>query len=268
MPSGRHATVAVVRAVRAEWVKLWTTPGPGWLLAVTLVVTVGLGAAVVGVTRCGELGCGADVGRLVFSGVYLGQAPVAVLAVLVVSGEFSTALIRTTLAAMPGRGVVLAAKGIVLTGAVGVVGTGAVAGSLMIAAMVLPRHGFTAAAGLRDGLLGGGGLARAAGGTVAYLMLVSLLSLGVAAVVRDSGSAIGGVLGLLFVPPLVAQMVTNERVHRVLEQAAPMSAGLAVQATTGLRQMPIGPWAGLGVLAAWTGAALLTGAVLLWRRDT
>ncbi|UAC01983.1 ABC transporter permease [Dactylosporangium vinaceum] len=264
----------MVRAVRAEWVKLWTTPGPGWLLAVTLVVTVGLGAAVVGVTRCGELGCGVDVGRLVFSGVYLGQAPVAVLAVLVVSGEFSTALIRTTLAAMPGRGVVLAAKGIVLAGTVGVVGTVAVAGSLVTAATVLPRHGFTAAQGVTaapgfgDGLLGGGGLARAAGGTVAYLVLVSLLSLGVAAVVRDSGSAIGGVLGLLFVPPLVAQMVTNERVHRVLEQAAPMSAGLAVQATTGLRQLPIGPWAGLGVLAAWAGAALLAGAVLLWRRDT
>jgi ABC-2 type transport system permease protein len=46
-----------------------------------------------------------------------------------------------------------------------------------------------------------------------------------------------------------------------------MNAGLAIQATTDLRSLPISPWAGLGVLAAWTAAALLTGALLLRLRD-
>jgi ABC-2 type transport system permease protein len=46
-----------------------------------------------------------------------------------------------------------------------------------------------------------------------------------------------------------------------------MTAGLAIQATTSLRTLPINPWAGLGVLAAWAAAALLAGGLLLRLRD-
>jgi ABC-2 type transport system permease protein len=46
-----------------------------------------------------------------------------------------------------------------------------------------------------------------------------------------------------------------------------MNAGLAVQSTTGLDALPIGPWAGLGVLAVWAAAALSLGGLLLCRRD-
>ncbi|MFI5911996.1 ABC transporter permease [Dactylosporangium sp. NPDC051541] len=258
----------VLRAVRAEWTKATSTPGPVWLLVVTVAVTVGLGAVLAGVTKCGAAGCGVDVARVVFSGVYLGQAPVAVLAVLVVSGEFSTSLIRTTLAAMPRRSVVLVAKAVVLGVAVAAVAGVAVLGSVLVASIVLPGNGFTGEHGYVGGSVGGSGMVRAAVGTVGYLVLVALLSLGVAAVVRDSGGAIGAVLGLLYLPPLLAQMVTNERLHRLLEQGAPMSAGLAVQATTDLGQLPIGPWAGLGVLAVWAGGALVAGGLALRARDT
>ena len=54
---------------------------------------------------------------------------------------------------------------------------------------------------------------------------------------------------------------------RHLEQIAPMIAGLAIQATTGLGSLPISPWAGLGVLAAWAASALLAGGLLLHLRD-
>ena len=96
------------RAIRAEWTKLRTTPGPAWLLLVTAIVTVALGAAVTAAATCPRTGCGIDAARLVLSGVYLGQAPIAVLAVLAVSGEYSTTLIRTTLTAIPDRRAVLA----------------------------------------------------------------------------------------------------------------------------------------------------------------
>ena len=46
-----------------------------------------------------------------------------------------------------------------------------------------------------------------------------------------------------------------------------MTAGLTIQATTGLRSLPITPWAGLGVLAAWAAGALLLGGALLKVRD-
>jgi ABC-2 type transport system permease protein len=104
---------------------------------------------------------------------------------------------------------------------------------------------------------------RAAAGSVLYLALIGVLSLGTAAAVRDPAAAIGVVLGLLYLFPIATAAVSDPRWHRLLEQVAPMSAGLAIQATTGLRSLPIGPWAGLGVLAAWAFAALLAGGLRL-----
>ncbi|MFF4398748.1 ABC transporter permease [Streptomyces sp. NPDC001480] len=251
-----------LNAVRAEWTKLRSTPGPAWLLLATATVTVALGAAVSAIATCPHAGCGIDAPRLVLSGVYLGQAPVAVLAVLTVSGEYSTALIRTTLTAVPSRPTALAAKAVVLTVTVAAVGSLTLLASLVVAGTVMPPHGYPRLS------LGDGPVLRAGAGSVAYLVLIAVLSLGVAAVVRDSAAAIGTVLGLLYLPPVLTRTVTDPHLHRLLEQVAPMSAGLAVQATTDLRQLPIGPWAGLGVLAAWSAGTLLAGTMLLRMRDT
>ena len=78
--------------------------------------------------------------------------------------------------------------------------------------------------------------------------------------------SIGAVLALLYLPPLLAQVVSDP-LRRHLQQIAPMSAGLAIQTTTDLRRLPITPWAGIGVLAAWAAASLLVGALLFWLRD-
>ena len=74
-------------------------------------------------------------------------------------------------------------------------------------------------------------------------------------------------LGLLYLFPIIAAVVTDQHLQRHLQQIGPMSAGLAVQATTGLSSLPLSPWAGLGVLAAWAAAALLGGGLLLRLRD-
>jgi ABC-2 type transport system permease protein len=259
---------AALNAIHAEWTKLRTTPGPAWLLLAAATGTVALGAAVSAVATCPPTGCGVDATRLVLSGVYLGQAPVAVLAVLAVGGEYSTTLIRTTLTAIPHRPTVLAAKALVLTAAVAAIGSLAVLASLLVAAGVLPRHGFTPDNGYPRLSLADGPILRAGAGSVAYLVLIAILGLGVATVVRDSAAAIGTVLGLLYLQPILSQAVTDPHLHRRLEQIAPMSAGLAVQATTDLRELPIGPWAGLGVLAAWSAGTLLAGTLLLRFRDT
>ena len=100
-----------------------------------------------------------------------------------------------------------------------------------------------------------------------YLALIGLLSLGVATAVRDSATAIGLVLGLLYLFPIIAAVVPERQLARHLEQIGPMNAGLAIQATTNLHGLPIGPWAGLGVLAAWATAALVAGGFLLKFRD-
>ena len=140
-------------------------------------------------------------------------------------------------------------------------------GSLLAGRLILPGNGFTAAHGHPPLSLGDGPTLRAAAGSVLYLALIALLSLGAATAVRDSATAIGVVLGLLYLFPIVAQMVIDPHWQRHLQQLGPMTAGLAIQATTNLRSLPISPWAGLGVLAAWAAAALLAGGLLLRLRD-
>jgi ABC-2 type transport system permease protein len=257
----------VSAALRAEWTKLRTSPGTAWLLLAVVAVTVAVSAAAAASARCPAAGCGEDPGKISLTGVDLGQAAVAVVAVLAVSTEYSTGMIRTTLAAMPGRVTVLAAKAAVVSALILAAGALAAAGSLLTGWLILPGHGFTRAHGFPPLTLADGPVLRATAGSVLYLALIGLLSLGAAAAVRDSAVAIGAVLGLLYLAPVVAAVVTNATVQRHLLQAAPMTAGLAVQATTGLRSLPLSPWQGLAVLAAWAAGALLAGGLLLRYRD-
>ncbi len=140
-------------------------------------------------------------------------------------------------------------------------------GSLLAGQLILSGHGFTPAHGYPPLSLGDGLVLRAAVGSVLYLALIALLSLGVATIIRDPGPAIGIVVGLLYLAPIIAAVVNSPHWRNDIERYAPMTAGLAIQATTGLRGQPISPWAGLGVPAAWATAALLTGGLLLRLRD-
>ncbi len=256
-------------ALHAEWTKVRTVAGPAWLLAATVVLTAAVSVAATAAVTCPSgSACPVDTTKLSLSGVQFGQAVVAILAVLAVSGEYSTGMIRTTLTAMPRRSTVLAAKALILAGLVLVAGAIAVAGSLLAGRLLLPGHGFTVARGFLPLSLAHGPTLRAAAGSVLYLMLVALLSLGVATAVRESAVAIGVVLGLFYLSPILAGVMSGYPVwyHR-LERYAPMNAGLTIQDTTGLHGLAISPWGGLGVLAAWAAAALLIGGVLLRLRD-
>jgi ABC-2 type transport system permease protein len=257
----------VSAALHAEWTKLRTSPGTPWLLLAVVAVTVAVSAAAAAAARCPAAGCGQDPGKISFTGVELGQAAVAIVAVLAVSAEYSTGMIRTTLAAMPGRVAVLAAKAAVVTALVLAAGALAAAGSLLTGWLILPGHGFSHAHGFGPLTLADGPVLRATAGSVLYLALIALLSLGAAAAVRDSAVAIGLVLGVLYLFPIVAAVVTNTTVQRHVLQAAPMTSGLDIQATTGLRSLPLAPWQGLAVLAAWAAGALLAGGLLLRYRD-
>ncbi|PZS38857.1 MAG: ABC transporter permease [Pseudonocardiales bacterium] len=254
-------------ALQAEWTKLRTAPGTIWLLLAVSTLTVAVGVIADAAARCPAAGCQLDQARTSLTGIYLSQAIVAILAVQTISGEYHSGMIRATFTAMPRRSTVLAAKAIMLAGLVLGAGAAGVLGSLLAGHLILPGRGFTAAHGYLPLALSSGPVLRAAAGSVAYLVLIAVLSLGVATAVREPAAAIGGVLSLLYLIPVIAAVVTVPAWHRHLQQIAPMTAGLAIQATTGLRNLPISPWAGLGVLAAWSAAALLTGGLLLGVRD-
>jgi ABC-2 type transport system permease protein len=266
----RRMEVSGLRDVlHAEWTKLRTVSGPAWLLAGLIAATVAVSAAATAAVRCpAGTACSVDTTKLSLTGIEFGQAIVAILAVLVISAEYSTGMIRVTLTAMPRRSAVLAAKAVVVVSLVLAAGTIAVGGSLLAGRVILPGHGFTPARGFPLESLADGPTLRAAAGSVLYLALIALLSLGIATVVRDSAVAIGIVLGLLYLSPIILSVVAGDPVwsHR-LERYAPMNAGLTIQDTIGLRGLPISPWGGLGVLAVWAAAAMLAGGLVLRWRD-
>ncbi len=258
---------ALAETLHAEWTKLRTLPGTGWLLLAAAALTIAVSAAADAAATCASAGCQADPAKLSLTGVQVGQAVVAIVAVLAISGEYSSGMIRVTLTAMPRRWSVLAAKASLVGGLALAAGTLAVLGSVLAGRLILPGRGFTAAHGYPPLSLADGPDLRAAGGSVLYLALIALLALGIATAVRDSAVAIGLVLGLLYLFPIVASVVGNQHWQRHLEQIGPMGAGLYVQATVGLKALPLSPWQGLGVLAAWAGGALVLGALALCLRD-
>ena len=255
------------RALRAEWTKLRTAGETGRLLLLAVALTVAVGCGAAKAVKCPDVGCGQDAVKLALTGVTVGQAVVAVLAVVAVSGEYGTGMIRTTLMAMPNRIIVLTAKATILSTVVLASGTAAVLVSLLACRYILPGNGFTEPHGYALLSLADGPTLRAAVGSVLYLVLIALIGLGVATAVRDAASAIGIVLGLLYLFPVVTRVVNDPEWQRHLQQISPMTAGLAIQVTVHLGELPIGPWAGLGVLALWAAAAMLVGSLLLHRRD-
>ncbi|MET0864867.1 MAG: ABC transporter permease subunit [Nakamurella sp.] len=239
-------------------------PGPGLLLLAMVICTVALSAAAAAAVVCPGPGCVADPVKTSLTGVLLGQVVIAVFGVLSVGAEYSSAMMSTTLIATPRRGAVLLAKALTIAGPVLVAGGIAVGGSMLAGELLLPGGTW---AGHRPWEVSDPSVIRAGVGTVLYLVLVAVLGLGIGTVVRSSAAAIGIVLGLLFVLPILAGVVTDPDWRRLLEQISPSTAGLAIQATTDLGGLSISPWAGLGVLALWAVAALALGAVILRFRD-
>lgn len=255
----------MTEALRAEWTKLRTLASTRWLLigavALTIALSVGVDAALHVTTDSRQ-----DPPKLSLTGIDVGQAVIAVLAVLAISDEYATGMIRISLTAVPRRLILLTAKAMSLAALTFVAALLAVAGCLLAGRLMLPGAGLDAAHGYALVSISHGPTLRAAIGSVLYLTLIALLSLGIATAIRDTAVSIGVVLGLLYVLPILAQAVSDP-LRRHLQQIAPMTAGLAIQATTSLHSRPLTPWAGLGVLAAWTTGALLVGGLSLRTRD-
>jgi ABC-2 type transport system permease protein len=254
-------------ALRAEWTKVRTVPGPAWLLLAAIALTSAVGAIAAQAVTCPSGGCQLDSAKVSLTGVYLGQAIIAILAVTSVSSEYSTGMIRLTLTAVPRRWQVLAAKAAVVSAATLAAAAIAVLASMLAGRLLLYGNGITPAHGYEAISLSTGPVLRAATGSVLYLVLIALLAMGMAAAIRDSAASIGLVLVLLYLFPLVTSLVGDQQVQRHLNQISPMTAGLYIQATANLNSLPLTPWQGLGVLAAWAFGALLAGGLLLSLRD-
>jgi ABC-2 type transport system permease protein len=258
-------------ALHGEWTKFRSVPSTPWLVFAVAATTIAVGAVATGsidTSHCpSPAECFEDTTKLSLTGVWVGQIAVVVLAVLAITDEYGTGTIQPTLTANPRRPTVLLTKAMIVTGAVLTAASLGVLGSLLAGRLQLPGNGFSLANGYPPLSLADGPTARAAAGTVLYFGLIGLLSLGIGLIIRDTAGAIIAVLTMLYIFPVIASFVSDPHWVKRLQQIAPMTAGLNIQATTGLDRLAIGPWPGLGVLAGWSAGAMLLGLLLFKLRD-
>lgn len=266
----RRAALTFPRIVTSEWIKFRSVRSTAWTLPITALTMAGLSALQAwAMTQFegGETMGLVSAAPIITGGWFLAQLVVAVLAILTITGEYTTGMIRSTLAAVPTRLPALWAKALVLAVVVALVSLVAVALSYLAA---LPFLG-TLGLGLD---LGDPDVLRVVLGAPLYLTTIALFAFAVGTLMRHSAGAIAVVLGFL----LVIENVLGGIPWRPLEVIAPFlpsRAGarlLTEQATLDMMDQgstvaTLTAWQGYGVLAAWTVLLLAAAAFLLRRRD-
>jgi len=252
------------RVVGSEWIKFRSLRSSRLALLAVVVGVIGIAALAAGTTaaRWSTMGprdrADLDPTALSLNGWFLGQLVVGVLGVLTVTSEYGSRMIRTTFAAVPQRRLVLAAKAVVVGVVVLVVGVATSLAAFGVAQAFLASTGH--AVSLSDP-----GELRAVIGAGLYATTIAMLGLGVGAIVRSTAGSVSTLFGLLFVPPILAELFPSGW-HRAIQRYSPMNAGSRVLMTQS-KASALGPWAGLGVLAAYTAVVGIIAFWLVARRD-
>jgi ABC-2 type transport system permease protein len=243
-------------AARMEWIKLRSLRSTWWTLAVTIAAAAGIAVAV-GVNTEDAAG---DLTNNALAGISVGLLLTGILGVLTATSEFSSGTIRSTLAAIPNRPLVLAAKAAVFGAVALAVGEAAAFVAFFAGGAALP-------AGLAGPAIGQPGVLRAVVLGGAGYCLIGLLGLGLGAVVRHTPMAVGLLVGGVY---LVAQLVAG--LAPVLMPYLPIA--IVANSLTAVRPgIAVGdvsflaPWTGLGVLALYAVVVLAAGGWLLAERD-
>jgi len=252
------------RVFVSEWTKLRSLRSTRWSLLAAAVMAIGLPvlvSAVIGShwsTMSARDRAGQNPVDIALAGVGIAQLAIAVLGVLVITGEYSTGMIRASLTAVPKRLPVLWAKAGIYA---------AVTFALMLPAVLIAFFGSQAILGRHDILqtsLGDPGVARAVFGGAVYLMLVGVLALAIGAILRNTAGSISAFAALFFVVrPLLLLLPSNW--DNAISPYLPSEAGSAILATgstDGLSPLP-----GFALFVGYIALALVVAAVLLVRRD-
>lgn len=257
------------RIVRAEWLKFWTVRSTVWTLGVMIVVMVGVATlAAWGISQAVDDGQqpleGGDIAGIPTFGTGLGQLAVVVLAVLIITGEYSTGQVRSTFAAVPSRTPVLAAKAIVLVATVLVVSAISLAISFLTTMPFVDQLDPASEAGAAETW-------RILGGACLYIAGIALFAFAVGALLRHTAGAMASVFGLLLVVESVFALIPLSFFEQV-SPFLPGSAGQRIMMTDAAlaidsKGATLGPWEGYGVLLAWVAVLLAAAIVVLRRRD-
>ena len=263
---GLNVKVTQARVVVSEWTKLRTLRSTLWSLLAAIVLTVGLPCLFAALTSShwGHMSPQEQHDRhpldIALAGVNLSQLAIGVLGVLVITGEYSTGMIRATMSAVPKRLPVLWAKA-------GVYGIVAFLIMLppVLAAFFASQAIVSAHRPLRISF-SDPGVARTVIGGAVYLAILGIFTLGIGAIVRNTAGGIATFAGIMFViPPLLNVLPTswNDAISPYLPDAAGRSI---FSLTHGAHSLA--PWPGFALFCGYAAAAVAIAAVLLVRRDT
>ena len=261
-----HLKVTGLRVAASEWFKFASLKSSWITAASAVVVIVGFGALAaavsVGDVQPGQGGggriSGLDPTSLSLAGSQLAGIILAILGVLVISGEYSSGMIRATLAAVPRRLPVLWGKALVVGVVSLVVAVPSAFGAFWLGQSIL---GSGKNASLSDpGVLG------AVLGTAAYLAGIALLGLALGALLRHATGAVGVLFTLLFLAPGLLPVVLPDSWSDAIVPYLPSNAGASFSSVTVADGM-LSAGAGAAVLVAWIVVLLGAAAVLLRRRD-
>ncbi len=206
-------------------------------------------------------------------GTFAGLTVVVVLGVLFITAEYRRGMIRTTLAASPRRGRVLAAKALVIGSVTFLVGLVAEVASVAVAKPIMKHNGFTL------NPIGTATEARLVVGSAALLAVAAVLAMAVGAVLRRGAVAVAAVIVLVILPYIfgtaaVLPTAPAQWLLRVtpaaafaVQQSSPAYHQVLAAYTPAQGYYPLAPWAGFAVLCGYAAAVLGLAVVLLRRRD-
>ena len=254
--------------VHSEWIKLRSLRSTWYSLLATVVIIVGLGT-LFSALRAHRFNQGGgpnngigdfDPTLISLRGVFLAQLAIGVLGVLVITGEYSTGMIRSTVAAVPHREPVLIAKALVFAAMAFIVSAVSAFAAFLLGQQALTSTHLAANLGTPHAV-------RAILGASLYLTLIGLLAVGLGFLIRSTAGGIATVFGVVLVLPLLAQALPTPYSTDV-SKYLPLNAGTQILSTRNPDPTQLGPWTGIGVLALYALVALIAGSVIFTRRDT
>lgn len=259
--------VTWIGVVRSEWIKLRSLRSTWYSFLAVVLIIDGLGTLFSAVRAhrmenvIGPDGkiIGIDATQISLRGAFLAQLAIGVLGALVITGEYATGMIRSSLAAVPRRQPVLWTKAAVFAATVLVVSLVATLLGFLLGQLAL-------ASTHQQATLSTPGALRAVIGSAVYLTLIGLLAVGLGFLIRSTAGAIATLVGIVLVAPLLANALPSPYSDDVIKYL-PLSAGQRIISTLNPDPNQLAAWAGIGVTALYALAALVAGAVVLNRRD-
>jgi ABC-2 type transport system permease protein len=261
--AAKAGTPTFAGVLRSEFTKIRSVRSTYWTLLVLVVVTVGFGAlASFGSTR-GPHGQLFDATQRTLGGLYISQLVIGVLGVLVISSEYSTGMIRTTLTTLPRRGLMIAAKAVVFAAVAFVTGLITCFVSFFLGQAIMSSSTEHISLSLSQP-----NVLRAVIGGALFLTACGLLAFGLGLLIRHTAGAITTVVGLLFLLTILVNFLPQTWQNH-LDKWMPADAGTQIWTTIPNQGQPplFAPWTGFAVFCGYAAIALIAAVILFRKRD-